>query len=159
MPAVPKPIHERRVPKKEKGLKRSGIKNKPKAKKEPNPLKLVDHNRKNDVPADFPKPVRRVIIARDEGRCVYRRADGKRCARKVEGIHHVIFKSHGGLGTVDNGVLVCGHHHRWAHGRVKLEPNEAPEAGRRYFEQYRINHLLTGRAERTGSNDQSSSER
>nr|WP_234540733.1 HNH endonuclease [Paenibacillus pseudetheri] len=39
--------------------------------------------------------------------------------------HHVIFRSQGGPGTVDNGVTVCRTCHKWAHscraGRVWFE--------------------------------------
>jgi hypothetical protein len=43
--------------------------------------------------ADFPRSVRQRIIERDEGRCVYSRPDGERCALEVDGIHHIIFTS------------------------------------------------------------------
>lgn len=118
-------------------LKSSGPKKppKPKAKREPNPLKVVDHKPKNTIPADFPPAVRRAIKQRDNCQCVYEEG-GERCALPVEGIHHVTFKSQGGLGTEDNGVLVCNLHHRWAHGLVKIKPKERPDAGRRYMERY-----------------------
>ncbi|MBW4083583.1 HNH endonuclease [Paenibacillus sp. S150] len=43
--------------------------------------------------------------------------------------HHVVFKSQGGPGTVDNGVTVCRTCHRWAH---------KSREGRIWFEQFII---------------------
>jgi hypothetical protein len=41
--------------------------------------------------------------------------------------HHVIFKSQGGLGIVENGVTICRTCHRWAH---------SCRAGREWFESF-----------------------
>ncbi|MFS1511730.1 HNH endonuclease [Chengkuizengella sp. SCS-71B] len=74
----------------------------------------------------FKKDTRNRIVERDNGLCV-------RCYRKFDDIHHIIFKSQGGAGTVDNGVCVCRKCHSWAH-----TSNE----GRRWFEGYRMRYLI-----------------
>lgn len=69
------------------------------------------------------------IFERDGGRCVrcgtYQNLESKP--------HHVIFRSQGGPGTVDNGVTVCRPCHDEAHSK---------ESVRRWFEQYRERYLL-----------------
>jgi hypothetical protein len=76
----------------------------------------------------FSDKTRQIIGERDKWLCV------KCGSNQIESVpHHVIFKSQGGKGTVDNGVTICLEHHRWAHkGRE----------GRVWFENYRINNLL-----------------
>ncbi|WP_099518496.1 HNH endonuclease [Paenibacillus sp. BIHB 4019] len=68
------------------------------------------------------------IVERDKASCV-------RCGSPyIESVpHHIIYKSQGGLGTVDNGVCVCRPCHTEAHSKREV---------RQWFEQYRINHLL-----------------
>jgi 5-methylcytosine-specific restriction endonuclease McrA len=75
--------------------------------------------------AKFSTKVRNIIIERDEGLCV-------RCKRAAQHIHHVIFRSQMGKGTIDNGVCVCHKCHEWAH---------MSKEGRLWFEEYRENNL------------------
>lgn len=56
--------------------------------------------------------------------------------------HHVIFKSQGGLGTIDNGVTICRPCHDWAHGKRKGPYGEPTAEGRKWFEDYRKKYLL-----------------
>jgi hypothetical protein len=83
---------------------------------------------KRGASGKFSDETRQIIGERDKWLCV------KCGSNQIESVpHHVIFKSQGGRGTVDNGVTICLEHHRWAHkGR----------AGRVWFEEYRINNLL-----------------
>lgn len=71
--------------------------------------------------SEFSPSVRRAIIKRDRGLCV-------RCGAPYHSIHHVIFRSQGGKGTVDNGVCTCLRCHEWAH---------SGREGREWFERYR----------------------
>jgi hypothetical protein len=68
------------------------------------------------------------IIERDNGQCV-------RCgSHYIESVpHHVIYRSAGGLGTVDNGVTICRPCHYLAHSKREV---------RKWFEEYRIKYLL-----------------
>ena len=92
----------------------------------------IKGNRKNPKRAargKFSKETILAIYERDHGRCVC-------CGTSsdLEAIpHHIIFKSALGLGTIDNGCLVCMACHRWAH---------ACREGRVWFEEYRIKHLI-----------------
>lgn len=73
----------------------------------------------------------RTIFERDGGRCV-------RCGtyQDLERVpHHIIYKSQGGLGTVDNGATVCRSCHCEAHSK---------ESVRRWFERYREERLMNG---------------
>lgn len=66
---------------------------------------------KRSIRGKFSKDTIIKIFERDGCCCV-------RCgsSKDLEEIpHHVIFKSQGGLGTVDNGVTVCRTCHRWGH--------------------------------------------
>lgn len=74
----------------------------------------------------FSPKVRKQIIERDNGLCV-------RCRMPYHNIHHVVFASDLGPGTVDNGVCVCATCHSWAH---------ADREGRRWFEKYRNKYLI-----------------
>lgn len=71
--------------------------------------------------AKFSKKARQIIIDRDQGLCV-------RCGRVYDHIHHIIYRSAGGFGTVDNGVCVCHQCHDWAH---------SCKEGRQWFEEWR----------------------
>ncbi|AKQ07467.1 HNH endonuclease [Bacillus phage Pavlov] len=77
------------------------------------------------------------IHIRDNGKCVC-------CGSgRVEAVpHHVIFRSQGGTGTEDNGVLVCSPCHLWAHGRADGPNGEPFNEGRKWFENYREENLL-----------------
>jgi 5-methylcytosine-specific restriction endonuclease McrA len=87
----------------------------------------------------FSVKVTREIGERDSWRCV-------RCGSYyVESVpHHVIYKSQGGPGTVDNGVTICRNCHDWAHGLHSGPSGEPAADGRKWFEQYRQNNLLGG---------------
>lgn len=74
----------------------------------------------------FSPKVRKTIVQRDGKLCV-------RCGARYEEIHHIVFRSQGGLGTVDNGVCVCHTCHEYAHGS---------RDGREWFENYRDKYLL-----------------
>ncbi|WP_181438671.1 HNH endonuclease [Paenibacillus sambharensis] len=74
----------------------------------------------------FSKKTRQSIIERDRGLCV-------RCGARYEEIHHVIYRSHNGAGTEDNGVCVCHACHELAHSKEEV---------RRWFEHYRKVILL-----------------
>jgi 5-methylcytosine-specific restriction endonuclease McrA len=84
---------------------------------------------KRGVKGKFDPKTKAAIIERDNGQCV-------RCGSgsDLESVpHHIIYKSQGGLGTVDNGVVVCRTCHRLAHKH---------DAVRRWFEKYREEKLL-----------------
>ena len=76
--------------------------------------------------SEFSPSVRKAIIKRDKGLCV-------RCGAPYHNIHHVIYRSAGGKGTIDNGVCVCYWCHEWAH---------SGREGRKWFEQYREERLI-----------------
>ncbi|WP_336705184.1 HNH endonuclease signature motif containing protein [Micrococcus terreus] len=59
----------------------------------------------------FPAPLRRAIIARDRG-CA---APGCGQPATYCQVHHVQHYEHGGPTTVENGVLLCEHHHQAVH--------------------------------------------
>ena len=83
--------------------------------------------RKRGNASKYSTAVRLTIIERDKGFCV-------RCGALYDDIHHIIFRSAGGKGTVDNGVCVCRRCHAWAH---------SCREGREWFERYREERLLT----------------
>jgi hypothetical protein len=62
-----------------------------------------------------PAPVRRVVFERDEGRCTYADALGRRCAEthRVE-LHHLRAFARGGEHTEDNLTLRCHAHNSLA---------------------------------------------
>lgn len=94
-----------------------------------NPVPKPNFNRRTPKRANrgrFSKQTIQNIKDRDNGLCV-------RCGAQAVDIHHVIFKSQGGLGTEDNGVCVCRKCHDWAHQKRE---------GRKWFEDYRNQHLL-----------------
>lgn len=80
---------------------------------------------KRGVRGKFNKDTILEILNRDGWRCVHCGAD-----KDLEDIpHHVVFKSQGGPGTLDNGVTICRSCHRWAHKCLE---------GRKWFEQFII---------------------
>jgi 5-methylcytosine-specific restriction endonuclease McrA len=83
------------------------------------------------VSSQFSKKTRKIIVKRDNGLCV-------RCKAPYQEIHHVIFRSSLGKGTVDNGVCICGPCHIQAHKHNNM---------RRWFERYREKNLLNEKAE------------
>jgi len=90
-----------------------------------------DHNRsapRRGVASKFSSKTIRAICERDNYRCV-------RCgSHYIESVpHHVIYRSAGGKGTVDNGVTICRPCHDLAHSSREV---------RKWFEAYRIKHLL-----------------
>jgi hypothetical protein len=74
----------------------------------------------------FTGPVRRALVLRDGG-CAF--PNCSRPARWCEG-HHILSWLFGGPTSVDNGVLLCGHHHRLVHQgdwQVRLAADGLPE--------------------------------
>jgi hypothetical protein len=74
----------------------------------------------------FTGPVRRALVIRDGG-CAFPGCD--RPARWCDG-HHITSVLDGGPTDVDNGVLVCGFHHRVVHHGewiVQMGPDHRPE--------------------------------
>ncbi len=74
----------------------------------------------------FTGPIRRALALRDGG-CVF-----PGCDRPLTwcDAHHIMPWSEGGPTTVDNGVLLCAHHHRVVHQdgwQVRLGPDKRPE--------------------------------
>lgn len=59
---------------------------------------------------------RRAVELRDGG-CRFPVAEGRNCGRPIGwcDVHHVEWWRHGGDTDTDNGVLLCGHHHRLVH--------------------------------------------
>lgn len=106
-----------------------------------NPCPKPDHKR------GTPKRVNRGKFSQDTIQKIGER-DGWKCVRchstTIESVpHHVIFKSQGGPGTVDNGVSICRGCHDWAHGKRKGPAGEPAKEGRKWFEQYRIDYLIS----------------
>jgi hypothetical protein len=97
-----------------------------------NPVEKPSHGRnkpKRGNAGKFSDKTRQIIGERDKWLCV------KCGSNQIESVpHHVIFKSALGKGTVDNGVTVCCSCHEWAH---------KCRVGRVWFENYRIENLLT----------------
>jgi hypothetical protein len=74
----------------------------------------------------FTGAIRRALVLRDGG-CAFPGCD--RPARWTEG-HHIQPWPAGGPTTMDNGVLLCGHHHRAIHHdgwQVRLATDHRPE--------------------------------
>jgi 5-methylcytosine-specific restriction endonuclease McrA len=69
----------------------------------------------------FDPKTRKAIIERDRRQCV-------RCEAPYQEIHHIIFRSQLGKGTIDNGVCVCTPCHILAHKHDSV---------RRWFEAYK----------------------
>lgn len=101
------------------------------------PCPKPKHKRRTPTRKDrgaFTQEVMDKIFERDGGCCV-------RCRVLYDNIntdlemkpHHIIFRSQGGPGTVDNGVCICKECHRLAHRYDEV---------RRWFERYREQHLL-----------------
>lgn len=78
---------------------------------------------------NFTPKVKLQIFERDGYKCI-------RCGtmQDLESVpHHIIYKSQGGYGTLDNGATVCRSCHRLAHSMASV---------RKFFEDYRIKHYL-----------------
>ena len=82
--------------------KRKGIVDKPRADREA-------------TDGDIPQSVRRAVWKRDHGKCQWRTADGHICGstHQVE-FHHRQDRAKGGLGSVENVMLVCRIHNQYA---------------------------------------------
>lgn len=92
-------------------------------------LSQTRQKKRRGVKGKFSTKIITKILERDNGRCV-------RCGtyQNLESVpHHIIFRSQGGTGTVDNGVTVCRTCHDWAH---------SCREGREWFEHYREERLL-----------------
>lgn len=67
-----------------------------------------------DVTFDFTPAVRAKVLTRDLNRCA-------RCGRyQPEGghLHHRKLRSQGGLGVIENAILLCPLDHHWVHSHV-----------------------------------------
>jgi hypothetical protein len=84
------------------------------------PLLKAERNLSKPVKTQFSRIVpasnRHRVVARDQGRCQFRRTDGSRCgaARWVD-IHHLEPKNLGGSNEPDNLIVLCRTHHQTAH--------------------------------------------
>lgn len=68
------------------------------------------------VRTSIPALVRHAINNRDEGRCTFVDANGRRCTEKRWLVfHHHIYVAHGGPNTAPNLATVCQVHHRHLH--------------------------------------------
>lgn len=86
---------KRRTPLKRTALKRTGFKQKRRTSK-----------------SDFDADTRAIIMRRSAGRCEAHTAVCQQIARHI---HHILRRSQGGMGTVDNGLHVCTACHTWIH--------------------------------------------
>jgi hypothetical protein len=69
------------------------------------------------LPQDIPQSIRRLVWARDEGRCTYRdQHSGRRCeGRRYLEMDHILPRAQGGRHEFKNLRLLCGGHHRLRH--------------------------------------------
>lgn len=77
---------------------------------------------------NFTEKVKSQIFERDDYKCV-------RCGtmNDLESVpHHIIYKSAGGMGTLDNGCCVCRECHRLAHSQANV---------RKWFEEYKVKNF------------------
>jgi hypothetical protein len=60
-----------------------------------------------------PARVRDEVFVRDEGKCTFKRADGRRCGSDhLLQVDHIVPVARGGSGTPDNLRLLCAQHNR-----------------------------------------------
>jgi hypothetical protein len=88
----------------------------------PYPKKLNHKRRVSKNRKQFTVPIIKQICQRDRYNCI-------RCGSYhiEETPHHIIFKSQGGLGDIENGATVCRACHTWAH---------SCKEGREWFENW-----------------------
>lgn len=90
------------------------------------PRKTVAHADTAPSSRHIPAPVRRAVHKRDEGRCTYQDARGKRCSatRRLEFHHHDRPFGRGGPHSVENVRLMCREHNQLLaeldYGREKM---------------------------------------
>jgi hypothetical protein len=72
---------------------------------------------------DVPPSVRRLVWARDQGRC---QVPGCRSSRHLE-VHHIVFRSHGGDHSPERLVLLCDGHHTALHEGKLTITGTAPD--------------------------------
>jgi hypothetical protein len=89
---------------------------------------------------EFTAAQRRAAYERDGGRCAF-----PNCRNQVVELHHIVFRRHGGPGTLDNAAWLCGYHH-WLVHEGKWTLQRQPD--RSYLwtgprGQQRIRHLST----------------
>lgn len=91
------------------------------------------------IPAAIPQAIRRLVWARDEGRCTYRDLrSGKRCdGRHYLEIDHITPRAHGGRHELRNLRLLCGGHHRLRHAVTERSWDPAPNQRKRESGDYR----------------------
>jgi hypothetical protein len=59
---------------------------------------------------EFTTATRRAAYLRDQGRCAF-----PGCQAPVVELHHIVFRRHGGPGSLDNAAWLCGYHHWLVH--------------------------------------------
>ena len=98
--------------------------NTPITKNDPTQSERIKSKNKN-----FTEKVKQQIFTRDNYRCI-------RCGTmsNLESVpHHIIYKSQGGNGDLNNGATVCKTCHILAHSEASI---------RKWFEDYRIKYYL-----------------
>jgi len=89
--------------------------------------------RAKPLPKDFPEEskralpmlIRHAVVRRDQNRCTYVSAKGKRCdSQRWLELHHQIPLAKGGLTSERNLITLCSSHHRHEHTTVQKGPPE-----------------------------------
>ena len=75
------------------------------------------------VTSTIPRPVRKLVWARDEGRC---RVPGCRATRNLD-VHHIIHREHGGTHDPWNLLVLCSGHHTLHHDGLLSITGRAPD--------------------------------
>ena len=78
-----------------------------------------------NVSSAFSTTVRALILARDDGRCVW---CGRPWGDRLN-VHHRRLRSQGGSGEAANGISVCGSGTTGCHGAIHAHPARAAERG------------------------------
>lgn len=67
-----------------------------------------ESNRQSELPADWPR-IRKGVLARDGGRCVWRLPSGKRCPRVATDVDHINSPDDHRRSNLRG---LCAHHHK-----------------------------------------------
>lgn len=87
------------------------------------PLRRTGFKQKPRVSeSDFDDLAKMLLKARSQGLCEVK-VDG--CRKYGEHFHHILRRSQGGKGTLENGLFVCRNCHRWIHDH----PSHSEEHG------------------------------
>lgn len=92
----------------------------------PNHKRRVPKQRERN---NFSKAVMRQIYERDSGLC-------QLCYRQGNEVHHVKFKSQGGRGVAENGILLCHQCHTKVHRDYELAEQLRQRKVNKYGEDY-----------------------